>query len=152
MTNKSTFIARPCRNISRNMNLNLQIVPAVHVFSWIHCKSKRPYIDCQQIKTNTKWGIPTNPWGGLNTNPIYVYFTNLTQTLNTNPQLNFFHNYTHARFTSLSRSKARLPEEAGCRQIFSRFDNPGFSFGFICFQSAGAFSHANNLLLPITTS
>ena len=44
-------------------------------------------------------------------------------------------------------------------KAFSKFGNisflrynPGSNFAFVCFQSAGAFSCANNLRLPITTS
>ena len=32
------------------------------------------------------------------------------------------------------------------------FDRYNPSFGFVCFQATGAFSCANNVLLPITTS
>ena len=55
-TNKSTFIARSYHDISRKIDLNLYFVSAVHVVS-----SKTPYIDCQQIKADTKWEIAANP-------------------------------------------------------------------------------------------
>ena len=107
------------------------------------------------IRTNPKWGTAANPLGGSNTNP--------TQKLNTNPQLNNFHSSGHEMspkiyFTLQSGSPAFL-KKLDVTKAFSRLGNirflrynPGSNFGFVCFQSAGAFSRANNLLLPITTS
>ena len=65
-----------------------------------------PYIDCQQIKANTKIMNSNKSVRQLHHKSNLCLFTNPTQMLHTNPLFKCFPNYRHKRLTSISRAEA----------------------------------------------